>query len=105
MRETQDIFYYLSYGNYKSAWFWFKTLIPFTRYYKNNNKLTRKDTWNGFKRLTICNLFDHKYYVIENNYQESFEVRCKRCGKWIKDLTQEEIIQYKREQKLKRILK
>jgi len=103
MRESQDIFYHLSLGYYKSAWFWFKTLIPFTTYYKNNNKLTRKDTWYGFKRTIICNLFGHKHYVIE--YQERLELRCKRCGKWIKDLTQEEIIQYKREQKLKRIIK
>lgn len=89
MRETQNIFYYLSIGNFKRAWY-------FIKYF---DKTTRKDSKYGFLEITICKIFGHKTYL--NSYND---IRCSRCQKYIRTLSHEQSTQYKREQKLKRVV-
>jgi hypothetical protein len=97
MRKTQDIFFYLFKGHkhegyYKEA---FVLLIHF-------DKDTRKDTWTGILEHTICKIFGHKPVLSPNG---GYDLYCKRCTKYLKSLSYDESKQYKREQKLKRIVK
>lgn len=67
-RESQNIFFYIKRGNFKSAWY-------FIRHF---DKLTYEDTVMPI----ICKLFGHKPYQPDPE-DEPNEWACKRCHRYI----------------------
>ena len=72
-RETQNIFYYLKNKNYKSDWYFTKSMIL------KRDKTTYEDTFMPI----VCKIKGHKPYQPDPSFEPE-DWACKRCHRYIK---------------------
>ena len=98
MRETRNIFYYLSVRNYKVA---YHLLLNIRR-----DRYVWPDSRDGFIKITYCKLFKHNPdYSNIGGMDSEQDISCKHCGEYLRSLSYEEHKKMLRKQKFKRLIK
>lgn len=87
MRESLNIFLFISYHDYKRV----SELLKILFFLENEWKLVLKDSWFGLFEITYCKVFGHvnNYNDVGTLEQES-DIFCKNCKTYIKTLSYKE---------------